>query len=126
MFNLQGIDISEQRIQNVKRHYESKHSDYNTKYPARSTERQKRVDFLKTELRRQQTIFSKAHTVQKKAFVASLKVAWTLCKHKKPFSDVMLLRNVSLKLHLLCSVTIRNCMIQFVRNSMQFLLAGAL
>jgi len=80
--------ISVNKEYNVKRHYESKHSDYNTKYPARSTERQKRVDFLKTELRRQQTIFSKAHTVQKKAFVASLKFVWTLCKHKKPFSDV--------------------------------------
>src|SRR6218665_2421254 len=73
---------------NVKRHYDSRHSEYNTKYPANSTERQKRVDFLKSQLIRQQTIFSKAQTVQKKAYVASLKVAWTLCKHKKPFSDV--------------------------------------
>src|SRR6218665_2375427 len=36
MFNLQGIDISEQRIQRYKRHYESRHSEYNRKYPAKS------------------------------------------------------------------------------------------
>lgn len=80
--------ISVNKEYNVKRHYESRHAEYNTKYPVKSTERQKRVDFLKSELTRQQTIFSKAQTVQKKAYVASLKVAWTLCKHKKPFSDV--------------------------------------
>jgi len=103
--------ISVNKEYNVKRHYESKHSDYNTKNPARSTERQKRVDFLKSELSRQQTIFSKAHTVQKKAYVASLKVAWTLWYIRSRFRTLMLLRNVSLKLRLLCSVTIRNCMI---------------
>ena len=37
---------------------------------------------------REQTIFDEAQIVQKKAYVVSLKVAWTLCKHKKPFSDV--------------------------------------
>src|SRR6218665_3005654 len=57
--------ISVNKEYNVKRHYKSRHSEYNTKYPAKSTEQQKHVDFLKSQLIRQQTIFSKAQTVQK-------------------------------------------------------------
>src|SRR6218665_2539343 len=49
--------ISVNKEYNVKPHYESRHSEYNTKYPAKSNERQKGVDFLKSHLIRQQTIF---------------------------------------------------------------------
>lgn len=73
---------------NIKRHFSTKHSEYNNKYPLKSLERKAHVSFLRQQLSAQQNIFTRGQSLSNAAHEASLKVAWILCKHKKPYSDV--------------------------------------
>lgn len=72
---------------NVKRHYETSHSSFERDYPPNSAERTAKIKELKISYEYSRKKICTALTEQQKATECSLKVAWILGKHKKPFTD---------------------------------------
>ena len=70
-----------------KRHYETKHSKFEWMYQQKTEERKNKIDQLKLQYERSATILINSMTVQEKAIECSLRIAWILGKHKKPFTD---------------------------------------
>ena len=82
---------------NIKRHYESKHADFESKYPPRSSLRCDKVKSLKAGLENSMGMMKKTTTVQQKASEASLRVMWTLGRRKKPFADAEVVKECMLE-----------------------------
>uniref|UniRef100_A0A9J8DFF8 SPIN-DOC-like zinc-finger domain-containing protein n=1 Tax=Cyprinus carpio carpio TaxID=630221 RepID=A0A9J8DFF8_CYPCA len=72
---------------NVKRHYETKHKSFDQTYPLKSALRAQKINDLKAQYDRSSRILTHSFTAQQRANECSLKVAWILGKHKKPFTD---------------------------------------
>ncbi|XP_026214156.1 SCAN domain-containing protein 3-like, partial [Anabas testudineus] len=72
---------------NVKRHYETKHKGFEHMYPLKSEVRSKKVESLRSQYDQSTRILSHTFTAQQRAHECSLRVAWILGKHKKPFTD---------------------------------------
>lgn len=72
---------------NVKRHYETKHKSFDETYPLKSALRAQKINDLKAQYDRSSRILTHSFTAQQRANECSLKVAWILGKHKKPFTD---------------------------------------
>lgn len=70
---------------NVKRHYESKHSYFEKQYPQNTEVRTAKLTQLKSSYQATNRLFVRSMTMQERANEASLRVAWGLGKHKKPF-----------------------------------------
>lgn len=72
---------------NVKRHYETKHVQFEKTYPLQSEMRARKLTELKAQYERSTMVLSHSFTAQQRANECSFKVAWILGRHKKPFTD---------------------------------------
>ena len=72
---------------NVKRHYESKHSYFERQYPQNTEVRTAKLTKSKSSYQATNSLFVRSMSMQERVNEASLRVAWVLGKHKKPFSD---------------------------------------
>ncbi|XP_069828996.1 zinc finger BED domain-containing protein 5-like [Dendropsophus ebraccatus] len=72
---------------NVKRHYETKHRSFEQNYPLNSEIRAKKISSLTASYEASTKRLVSSLSQQEKTTEASLRVAWILGKHKKPFSD---------------------------------------
>lgn len=72
---------------NVKRHYDSKHGHFDHNYPPKSEVRARKIKQLQSSYQATCNVIVRSATQQERATEASLRVAWVLGKHKKPFSD---------------------------------------
>jgi hypothetical protein len=70
---------------NLKRHHETKHSEFGCKL-SKEERKIKAAECVK-RLKKQQTLFTKQSTLQNSATEASFMVAYNLAKRNKPFSD---------------------------------------
>ena len=61
------------------------------------TDEGKKIDQLKLQFERSATILVNSMTVQEKATECSLRIAWILGKHKKPFTDSEIVKEFMLK-----------------------------
>ena len=65
---------------NIRRHFESKHKNFNETYPLKSSRRSDKLKSLQNVFERSKIIMSTALTSQQKAYGASLRVAYILNK----------------------------------------------
>lgn len=72
---------------NVKRHYETKHGHFERSYPQNSEVRTRKINQMQESYQASRTVIVRSATQQERATEASLRVAWVLGKHKKPFTD---------------------------------------
>ena len=72
---------------NVKRHYETKHRAFEQQYPLKSELRAQQISKLRAQYDRSTRIITHSFTAQQRANECSLRVAWILGQHKKPFTD---------------------------------------
>ena len=82
---------------NLKRHYETKHSKFEGMYQQKTEERKNKIDRLKSQYERSTTILINSMTIQEKATECSLRIAWILGKHKKPFIDAEIVKECMLE-----------------------------
>jgi len=79
--------VSVVKVANIKRHYDSKHADYDTNYPRKSALRTSRIAALTASYQSSTSMIVKTGTVQANATEASLRIVWVLAKHKKSYMD---------------------------------------
>ena len=72
---------------NVKCHYVTKHSEFEKTYPCQSALRAQKITELRAQYERSTRMISHSFTAQQRANECSLRVAWILGQHKKPFTD---------------------------------------
>lgn len=84
---------------NVKRHYTTHHGSFSVSFPDGSEERRRKIQGLLTSFKRSQVAIGRFCTEQERSMIASLRVAWTLTRHKRPFSE---------------SETIKDCMLAVI------------
>ncbi|XP_039632273.1 SCAN domain-containing protein 3-like [Polypterus senegalus] len=72
---------------NVKRHFETKHKDFERTYPLKSEVRSQKIISLRGQYDQSTRILSHTFTAQQRAQECSLRVAWILGQHRKPFTD---------------------------------------
>uniref|UniRef100_A0A3Q3BZE1 Uncharacterized protein n=1 Tax=Haplochromis burtoni TaxID=8153 RepID=A0A3Q3BZE1_HAPBU len=72
---------------NVKRHYETKHKAFEQSYPPKSELRSQKISSLRAQYDQSTRILTSSCTTQQRAHECSLRVAWILGQHKKPFVD---------------------------------------
>ena len=78
-------------------HYETKHSKFESMYQQKIEERKNKTDQLKLQYERSATILDNSMTAQEKAIQCSLRIAWILGKHKKPFADLEIVKEFMLE-----------------------------
>ncbi len=72
---------------NVKRHYDTKHGDFDRAYPLNSELRSQKIRSLRAQYAQSTRILTHSFTAQQRAHECSLRVSWILGQHKKPFTD---------------------------------------
>ena len=72
---------------NLKRHYETKHDYFEATFPQNSAVRTTKINGMKSSYQAASRILVTSMSQREKATETSLRVAWVLAKHKKPFSD---------------------------------------
>ncbi|XP_038158921.1 SCAN domain-containing protein 3-like [Cyprinodon tularosa] len=77
---------------NVKRHYETKHKAFDQSYPPKSELRTQKIRCLAAQYDQSTRVLSRAFSAQQRANECSLRVAWVLGKHKKPFTDASIVK----------------------------------
>uniref|UniRef100_A0A3B1K1Z5 SPIN-DOC-like zinc-finger domain-containing protein n=1 Tax=Astyanax mexicanus TaxID=7994 RepID=A0A3B1K1Z5_ASTMX len=77
---------------NVKRHYETKHKAFDQSYPPKSELRTQKIRSLTAQYDQSTRVLSRAFSAQQRANECSLRVAWVLGKHKKPFTDTSVVK----------------------------------
>uniref|UniRef100_H3AE60 DUF4371 domain-containing protein n=1 Tax=Latimeria chalumnae TaxID=7897 RepID=H3AE60_LATCH len=82
---------------NVKRHFETKHQDFQTKYAEKPKDRKLRISNLEKSLNNEQKMLRATFTGADAVTVASYEISWMLAKHGKPFSDGALVKECFLE-----------------------------
>lgn len=77
---------------NVKRHYETKHSHFEQNYPQHSEVRTRKISQMQASYQATRTMIVKSAIQQECGTEASLRVAWVLGKHKKPFTNTEIVK----------------------------------
>ena len=72
---------------NVKRHYETKHKEFDINYPLKSEVRAQKIKDLKAQYARSTNMLTYSFTAQQRANECSFRVAWILGQNKKAFTD---------------------------------------
>ena len=72
---------------NVKRHYETKHKEFDINYPLKSEVRAQKIKDLKAQYARSTNMLTYSFTAQQRANECSFRVAWILGRNKKAFTD---------------------------------------
>ena len=81
--------LSMPKRSNLDRHHSTTHPKYNDLYPLNSALRSKKIDELKSGLRKQQLLFTAPPTTTKSklATETSFRISHVLAQNKKPFTD---------------------------------------
>uniref|UniRef100_A0A671WXQ4 DUF4371 domain-containing protein n=1 Tax=Sparus aurata TaxID=8175 RepID=A0A671WXQ4_SPAAU len=72
---------------NLKRHYKSNHGSFSARFPEGSDERRSKIQRLLASFQHGQAALGRFCTEQERAMIASLRVAWTLTRQKRPFTE---------------------------------------
>ncbi|XP_025411051.1 general transcription factor II-I repeat domain-containing protein 2A-like [Sipha flava] len=72
---------------NLKRHYETTHKDFHSKFPPGSEVRKNKLHACMLSYKNSTTTLIRCMSEQEKSTEAALRVCWVLNKHQKPFSD---------------------------------------
>lgn len=86
-----GENISVCKAYNVKRHYQSVHTNHGDTFKSKTT-RMEKLNQLKSQLNEQQEKLSSAISTSELATLASYKISWLVAREKKPFSDIELIK----------------------------------
>ena len=79
--------VASVKSSNLKWHYETKRSKFESMYHQKTKERKNKIDQLKLQYERSATILVNSITVQEKTEECSLRIDWILGIHRKPFTD---------------------------------------
>lgn len=82
---------------NLKRHYETKHSGFEKMYQQGTEERKNKINKLKSQYETSTIVLASTMTAQERAVECSLRIAWILGKHKKPFADAEVVKECMLE-----------------------------
>ncbi|KAL0150111.1 hypothetical protein M9458_054538 [Cirrhinus mrigala] len=77
---------------NLRRHHNTKHSNFKVSYPEQSEARQRKIATLKSAYSRASGIITRTLTDQERVTCASLQAAWALCRHNRPFTESEVLK----------------------------------
>ncbi|RXN13362.1 SCAN domain-containing 3-like isoform X2 [Labeo rohita] len=77
---------------NLRRHHNTKHSNFKVSYPEQSEARQRKIATLKSAYSRASGIITRTLTDQERVTCASLQAAWVLCRHNRPFTESEVLK----------------------------------
>uniref|UniRef100_A0AAR2JP96 DUF4371 domain-containing protein n=1 Tax=Pygocentrus nattereri TaxID=42514 RepID=A0AAR2JP96_PYGNA len=84
------------KVANIKRHFETRHSNFNENFPAKSEIRRQKIASLIASYNHSVTTIHKTTSAQENATTASLRVSWNLAKAKKPFTDAELIKTCAI------------------------------
>uniref|UniRef100_A0AAR2LE77 DUF4371 domain-containing protein n=1 Tax=Pygocentrus nattereri TaxID=42514 RepID=A0AAR2LE77_PYGNA len=84
------------KVANIRRHFETRHSDFNENFPAKSEIRRQKIASLIASYNHSVTTIHKTTSAQENATTASLRVSWNLAKAKKPFTDAELIKTCAI------------------------------
>jgi hypothetical protein len=82
---------------NLKRHYETTHKDFHTKFPPGSEVRKNKLHACMLSYKNSTTTLIRCMSEQEKSTEAALRVCWVLNKHQKPFSDSEIVKECMLE-----------------------------
>ncbi len=72
---------------NLRRHHNTKHTNFKDSYPEQSEACQRKIATLKSAYSRASGIITRTLTDQERVMCASLQAAWVLCKRNRPFME---------------------------------------
>uniref|UniRef100_A0A3Q1GNQ4 HAT C-terminal dimerisation domain-containing protein n=1 Tax=Acanthochromis polyacanthus TaxID=80966 RepID=A0A3Q1GNQ4_9TELE len=79
---------------NIWRHYDTKHGKFREAFPLQSEARHQKIKSLAAGYCYSSKILVRGLTAQQKVTSASLKAAWVLARHNKPFTDAEIFKEV--------------------------------
>ncbi|KAM3860305.1 SCAN domain-containing protein 3-like [Diretmus argenteus] len=79
---------------NIRRHHDTKHGNFKEAYPLRTEVRKQKLEALTAGYTHSSKILVRGLTAQQKVTCASLKAAWVLARHNKPFTDAEVFKDV--------------------------------
>lgn len=79
---------------NVRRHHETKHGNFAVSYPLQTEVRKSKLEALTAGYAHRTKLLVRGLTAQQKVTSASLKAAWVLARHNKPFTDAEVFKEV--------------------------------
>ncbi|XP_008181875.1 uncharacterized protein LOC100573710 [Acyrthosiphon pisum] len=82
---------------NLKRHYETTHKDFHTKFPPGSEVHKNKLHACMLSYKNSTTSLIRCMSEQEKSTEAALRVCWVLNKHQKPFSDSEIVKECMLE-----------------------------
>lgn len=72
---------------NLRCHHNTENANFKDSYPEQSEVRQRKISTLKSQYSRASGIMNRVSNKQERASIASLRAAWILSRHNKPFTD---------------------------------------
>ena len=79
---------------NIRRHHETKHGQFKNAYPPGTEVRTNKIKALEAGYAHSNKILVRSFTEQQRVTSASLKAAWVLTRHNKPFTDAEVFKEV--------------------------------
>lgn len=89
--------ISVVKVCNLKRHYESKHKEFHSKFPPGSSLRQRKISSLQFSHTQGTSMIRGGSSAQDKCTEASFRVSWILCKNMIPFTHAEVVKECMLE-----------------------------
>ena len=79
---------------NIRRHHETKHGKFKNAYPLGTEVQKNKIKSLEAGCAHSSKILVRSLTEQQRVTSASLKAAWVLTRHNKPFTDAEFFKEV--------------------------------
>ncbi|XP_061587408.1 general transcription factor II-I repeat domain-containing protein 2-like [Cololabis saira] len=79
---------------NIRRHHDTKHGTFKVAYPLQTGTRRHKLEALTASYAHSSKILVRGLTAQQKVTSASLKAAWVLARHNRPFTDGEIFKEV--------------------------------
>ena len=86
--------FADNKVDNIRKHYQASHSDFDSRFPCNSNDRKKEISRLKSTMTQQKQVLKRYMTSSELTTLASYRVAWILAKNKKPFSDGAIVKEI--------------------------------
>ena len=90
--------ISVVKVCNLKRHYESKHKEFHSKFPSGSSLRERKINSLQLSYTQGSSMIRGGRSAQDKCTEASFRVSWILCKNMIPFTHAEVVKECMLEI----------------------------
>lgn len=90
--------VSVIKVCNLKRHYESKHKEFHSKFPPGSSLRQRKLSSMQLSYTQGSSMIRGGSSAQDKCTEASLRVSWILCKNMIPFTHAEVVKECTLQI----------------------------